>query len=173
MKIRVTDLPPSGATIESDLSVENLNARMNEAKGNDIRFLSAPQLSLHLRPEKGGVEVRGTVDSSYAQPCSRCLEEVRTPLHSDIQLTLKPKQSRPGVDRMTTSAEWADDVGIVYFDGEHIDLEDVIQECLILSLSPFGPEHDNCLGVPKHRSDNQSEEKPTTLSDLLKRAGVN
>lgn len=142
---------------------------MNEAKGNDIVFLIAPVIDVHLRPEKGGIELSGSVQSRYSQPCSRCLEEVETEISTKLQVTLKAKDSRPGVDRLTTSAEWADGIGIVYYDGEHIDLEDIVQESLILGLSPFGPEHPSCKGVPSLGG--EKEDKPT-LGDLLKRAGI-
>ena len=169
MKIRLSDLPLTGANITSELPLENLNARMNEAKGNDIVFLKAPVIDIRLRPEKGAIELTGLIQSQYRQPCSRCLEEVETDISTNLQVTLKAKPSRPGVDRLTTSTEWADGIGIVYYDGEHIDLEDIIQESLILGLSPFGPEHPSCKGPPA--LEGEKEEKPT-LGDLLKRAGI-
>ncbi len=168
--IRITDIPSRGLEVADHLDCEALNARMNEAPENDIRFLTAPTFALRIKPEIAGAELRGSIEASYEQPCGRCLQLIERTIRQDLLITLKAKSHRPGIDRATSSSEWDDDIGIVYFDGEQIDLEEILQESLILSINPFESEHPKCPGPPTHRghtSDDSSERKPT-LGDLLK-----
>ncbi len=173
MKIRLTDIPPEGLNVNDTLSLENLNTRMDEAPENDIHFLTAPQVSFKIKKEKGGAELQGKVSSTYRQVCPKCTEEVDHEISSELSLILKPKNSQPGRDRQTSKEEWNDDIGIVYFDGEHIDLEDVIQETLILQLSPYGMPHKGCKSIiDSTPADDDPRGTKTNLGKLLKDAGV-
>lgn len=173
MQIRLTDIPPEGLNVNDTLSLENINARMNEAPNNDITFTQAPAVEAAVQKEKGGAEVTGKVAAAYKQVCPRCAQEVEHQVEKELSLILKRKESQPGRDRQTSKEEWGDDIGILYFDGEHIDLEDVIQETLILSLSPYGATHDNCKSVLEgQKKEEDSTEGKTSLGKLLKDAGI-
>ena len=168
--LRVTDIPVQGLEITESLALDLLNERMNDAPNNDIVFIDTSPFSLMAKTTKGGILITGNISGSYSQPCGRCLEEITHQLDKEISLTLKPKETQPGRERTTTKQEWQDDIGIVYFDGEHIELEEILQETLILSLSPFNSNHNNCPGeqeIEKNNSKNK-EEKGTLLGDALK-----
>ncbi len=175
MKVRVSDIPPEGLEIADILPLEALNARMAEGPGNDVFFCFPPQVRLHLFARKGGTEISGSITAKLEQPCTRCLETVSAQFNREIQLFLKPKEDRPGIDRRMNSDEWEDDVGIVYFNGDTIDLEDILQESLILSVSPYDLKHESCLGLSElysDQEDDEDEESSNKLGALLKRAGV-
>jgi uncharacterized metal-binding protein YceD (DUF177 family) len=168
--IRLSDIPAQGIEITEVLSLELINNRMNEAPGNDIHFTDPPSFQLKIAPNKGGLILAGTLGAKYSQPCGRCLETVTREISSTLKLTLKPKNERPGVDRETLKEEWLDGVGIVYFHGEHIDLEDILQENLILAISPFNNEHDGCMGFNVPETDDSPNSNNTKLSALLNEA---
>ena len=172
IKIRVTDIPARGLSASDRLSLEALNDRMNEAPDNDIQFVEAPEYSIEIRPEKGGAEMTGSVVTRYERPCGVCLTSLTYELSKEVSLTLKAKSSMPGVDRATETGEWEDDVGIIYYNGEHIDLEEILQETLILSISPFNNSHEGCPGLPANAKDEAAEEKKVTLGDLIKNSQV-
>ncbi|MCI5065595.1 DUF177 domain-containing protein [bacterium] len=169
IEIRVTDIPSRGLEISDRLSLSALNARMAEAPDNDVIFTEEPRFSIKITPEIAGAEVKGQISTAYQQPCGVCLEPLREELSQELQITLKAKSGRPGVDRATSATEWEDDIGIIYFNGEHIDLEEILQENLILAINPFSPREHNCPGIPAEHQES-TEQKNPTLGDLIKNA---
>ena len=168
--IRITDIPSRGLEVADHLQLTALNSRMNEAPDNDVEFLSPPRFSIRIKPELAGAELQGTIKAHYKQPCGRCLQPIEREISQQLSIVLKEKSKRPGIDRATSSSEWDDDIGIVYFDGEQIDLEEILQESLILSINPFENGHSDCLGIPSYDDNNPdsiSDVKPT-FGDLLK-----
>ena len=72
-------------TIETELTLTSFESRFGF---NPI--LKKQPISLHIsNVENAAVHITGTVDIDIAIPCSRCLEEVPTNMHFDIDKTLK------------------------------------------------------------------------------------
>ena len=72
-------------TIETELALTSFESRLG-----DYPILKKQPISLHLSTvENAAVHITGTVDIDIAIPCSRCLEEVPTNMHFDIDKTLK------------------------------------------------------------------------------------
>mgnify|MGYP000650020197 CR=1 FL=1 len=135
MKLCLRDISPKGLTIKDYLSLQSLNDRMAEGSNNEIVFLTPPEVNLTVYGSERGAETRGSVRTRYRQPCARCLKELEMDLEVEANFILKPKPPRETA--CVRSDADIEDVGIVYFEGEHIDLEDILQETLILALSPF------------------------------------
>lgn len=134
MQIRITDLPIEGRRIEDTLSLESLNDRMNLGSGNDILFLREPEIDLFIKPAPGGAIIKGTITTSYQQPCARCLDNIDEKLTLDVELVCKEEKE----DDESNGGSIADDnAGVLHYKGDYIDLEESIQELLILKLSPF------------------------------------
>jgi uncharacterized metal-binding protein YceD (DUF177 family) len=179
MKIRISDIPHEGLAVKESLSLENLNARMREGEDHGIEFISPPQVELMVFKTPQGAETRGKVTSRYRQPCSLCIEGVERDLEVEANLIFKAKpldlENRPAGEE---DEDYIDDVGISYFEGEHLDLEAIIQESIILSLSiywhPPVDKSGNCQVCGKRSASgqcvSQAEEKPLTLGQLIKAA---
>ena len=134
MQIRVSDLQPEGTIVSETLSLESINERMNLSPQNEILFLKEPEVTVKVRSAPGGAEVVGIVKSLYQQPCGVCVEPLELPLEVDLHFTLKPAETQePASDEEALQ----DDVGILTYQGEHIDLEEVVQEALILKIDPY------------------------------------
>lgn len=140
MKIRITDISTNGLHIQDKLSLKKLNDRMNEGSENDIIFTADPQIDLHVTKTLSGGELKGRVTSMVKQPCSRCLEEVEREVTVPISFALKERP--PTVN--DEEAKFLDDIGVLYYTGDSIEVEEILEEALILSLSPYwAPEHDS------------------------------
>lgn len=170
LQVRLSDIPQEGIKINDTIPLETLNARMNEGPGNDVTFLAPPSVSLTISPQKGSAELTGTITTTYRQSCPRCLEMIEHSISQEVNILLKAKESHPGRDRKLSAEEWDDDIGIIYFDGEHIDLEDILQETLILAIDPLGAPHDGCTSM--EWKDDLDEEK-NTLGKLFQKVGLN
>jgi len=171
MEISLRNLPNDGLPVHGVISLGLLNARMNEARANDVEFVEAPRIEVTVRPELGGAELVGRVYSRYQQPCARCLEFVSESVEVPIRVTLKPKTLAEPRHKETHMQEFVDDSGIIYFEGSTVNIEDFVQEILIVALPSLGPAHPGCKGL-QYRPAAQSADTPHSLGELLKKAGV-
>jgi len=127
MKVRISTIPYEGMAIDSNLPLESLNARVNQGDSAGIAFTEAPTVNLKLHRTHTGAEVKGTLKSKVKQPCSACDLEITRAITVPINWILQP--ATPEISD--------DDVGLLVYTGDHIDLEEPLQEALILTLSPF------------------------------------
>lgn len=173
MKIRISDISEQGLHIVDTLPVDALNARMNEGSNNDIFFPKPPTVDITVRRTVRGAHVRGTVQSAFKQGCSRCDQRVARALATEIDIMLEPKSKRSDADSFSD-----DQVGVVYYENDAIDLEDLLQETIILDLSPFWHppfnEQDRCTecGKSTHELFKGQDETKNTLGSLLMKAGI-
>jgi len=179
MKIRISDIPHEGLKIDASLSLDSLNERLREGEDHDIEFLSPPRVALTAFKTPQGAETRGSAHTRYRQPCSRCIEGVERDLEVATNFIFKAKppdlENRPAGEE---DEDYIDDVGITYFEGEHIDLEAIVQETLILSLSiywhPPVDREGKCqvcgLLYKDGLTSGAGEAPPTTLGQLLSAA---
>ena len=129
MKIRVNDLPDKGLVAQEVLPEQAINARLQEPDGNQF-FFTAPLACEVLVTPLGttGATVQGTVKGTYTQGCSLCLDNVPRELDRAFTFQLRRKEAAEQAE---------DDVGIFYFEGDHVELDAMIEEEIILSLSIF------------------------------------
>lgn len=179
MKIRISDITHDGLTVEDTISLANLNTRMREGSDHGIEFITPPLVNIVVFKTPQGAETRGKVTSRYRQPCSLCVEGVERDIEVETNFIFKAKPAdlanRPEGEE---DEDYIDDVGISYFEGEHIELESIVQETLILSLSiywhPPVDKSGNCQVCGKKSECAQSlvadDDKPQTLGQLIKLA---
>ena len=179
MKIRLTDIPAAGMPVAEVLPEGALNERLATGSSHGIEFLQGLDVSLTIFKSPSGAETKGRVTSRYRQPCARCADGVERDLELPTNYIL---QQRPAELRGEITEEYEDDIGITFYDGEHIELDDLIQETIILSLSIYWHPEEDCDGKCEHChklvrgpiSDEQKK-KPTvgaSLGDLIKKAGL-
>ena len=179
MKIRVSTIPSSGMKVDAPIPLEPLNLRLNEgSRAADIVFTEAPNADLTLTKTLGGAEVKGFISAPCKRVCSTCADNVPDEVVAEVSWFLQ-NTDETVIEGMDGLGE-IDDPGVLTYTGDHIDLEDALQEALILQLTPFWhPERDEqqrCLGCKKVCSDRQwsssEAEAPTkrTLGALLQSA---
>jgi uncharacterized protein len=100
-------------------------------------------------------EVQGTLRTRIRLPCSRCLKDFDTPLVSDFELSYT--KEIPGLMDVFDEQEIelkVEEIGMFYFKGEEINLQQGIQEQVVMAF-PLQPLCDeNCKGLcPKCGSD--------------------
>ena len=176
MKVRISDLTHSGLEISESMSLEALNERMSAARGNDIVFTQAPKVQISITKMEGGAEVSGEVTSRYTQPCSRCADDIDRDHKVSLHLLLQEAGVKAPVtgEREEDVENSLDDVGLTFFEGDSIELDELIQEQMILSLdSVYRPACDKkgncsiCGKNPKALLGDEPAETTTKLGDLL------
>lgn len=87
--------------------------------------------------------VRGTVSGPMGYACATCLEEEPLDLRIDLKWTLVPKQALSS-EKLSDKEELeltVDDLDVSFFEGEEIDLAELVREAILLELDPC-PRHD-------------------------------
>ncbi len=132
MRILVTTIPFSGMKIDAPIAKDPLNVRLQEgSEEGAVTFTEDPMVDITLTRTHGGVMVKGVVTGTCRQGCSTCGDNVPHGVISTVDWLLQTSSDRAGLD------DDLDDPGVIVYEGDHINLEDHLQEALILNLSPF------------------------------------
>lgn len=173
MKIRLSDISAEGLHIKDTLSLESLNKRMSEGRESGIVFTMAPDVDIKIVRTADGAETKGSVKSKYRQPCGLCAVEIDKDVEVEANFILRRKSQ----DAALQELEDDEDIGIVYYENDTVDLEDVIQESLILTLSLYWhpPEDESgaCVRCGKKFESDSEKKLGSNLGTLFKKAGLN
>lgn len=132
MRICTTTIPFSGMKIETFLPLEALNSRLREgSEDQGIAFTDPPLVDLTLTRTHGGILVKGVVSGHCKQECATCADPVSHDVVAPIDWILQTTSDRAGPD------DEIDDPGVIVYEGDHVELEEPVQEALILHLNPF------------------------------------
>jgi len=122
----------------------------------------------------GQVEVRGNFGAQVELECDRCLQAVSVPVTASFDLDYVPA-SEYAADRLAELGE--DDLAVSVFDGEVIDIDELVREQVILALPSRALCREDCkglcpvCGIDKNLKDCECESHPVdprwaALSDL-------
>ncbi len=138
MKIHVPDIEEEGLDI--DFSGPVVEPGVIEAVGDVVAHL-------HLDRQTTQVTISGDITGTLRLTCSRCLTVFENPVTMDVELTYLPVEE---VNRTDNYQIREDEININYYRDEEIDLSEVIQEQLLLSI-PMKPLcHEECKGLCPH-----------------------
>ncbi len=178
MKVRINDIPPRGLRVHGGM---DLPALMKLVKGegdpgNRFDFTEAPEVDVIIHRASHGGLVKGKITGRYRQPCALCDDEVDRDFSLDADFMLRERPAEVSED----DEQYQDDAGVYHFTGDQVDLEPILQEVVILSLSLYWhPPTDvsgkcTVCGRDFDQADDSGEEKSATQSfgELLKKAGI-
>jgi len=140
MYIEIKEIGPDGLIVDRDFSYTFPRPRQGEA---EVKVESV-HLRGELRKEAAGVAFTGDIETEASLACSRCLEPYAFPLelHFDLMYTAEPETPDKGERRVDE-----DSITVVRFDGDRINLDDLLAEQIYLGL-PLKPLcHEACRGL--------------------------
>jgi len=151
--IHVSKIPPEGLSIDTPLSPGEVHL-----DGEDSFELKGGTLRCHVeRGDDDTVHVRGRLQAEVALSCGRCLEPFTLAVDQELDLFYLPHES--GQDR-----EEEDEVGlsdrdvvVAYYDGDRLDLGDVIREQLFLTVPLSRLCRQECRGLCPHCGTNRNQ----------------
>ena len=109
-----------------------------------VHFLGPVVLYAAVYRVGQNIEVQGPIRTRLKVRCGRCLTDFETPLEGDLKIYADTRSRRDGRSREETREE---DLGIVYHDGQHLDLSDEVRQVLLVEV-PWNPVCQNeCLGL--------------------------
>ncbi|MGH7972632.1 MAG: YceD family protein [Limisphaerales bacterium] len=91
----------------------------------------------------GEIRVKGHAAVLMEAECDRCLDPVRIPVDSDFELYYRPVSEGYGEDAAVDKSE--SEMG--FYEGEGLELNDVLREYVLLSLPMQRLCRENCKGI--------------------------
>lgn len=148
MKIQIQHIPAEGMDVAYRRPFDVFPVLKQLVDEDQCRFPTPVETQMRLVLERDLITVEGVVQTTVQQACSRCLELFDQPIRR--RFTLRYSREIPADVHAGDGEEvalTAEQIGLVYFKGEHIDLRDAVQEQVVLAL-PFKPLcRDECKGL--------------------------
>ncbi|HKK00839.1 MAG TPA: DUF177 domain-containing protein [Desulfuromonadales bacterium] len=149
MLIRVEEIKEEGLVFDWEEVAEAFPALSELSEAGECTFLAPLRVHLRALRVHEMVEVEGAVETTVSLTCSRCLKEVSLPLAAHFALTFT--EELPDIDSEDEDGEGvelsAEEMGLILFQGDEIDLRDAIAEQVVMAL-PLRPLCDEgCKGL--------------------------
>lgn len=135
------DFPPG----EIDFDAEELTQRSVLKAEGSVELLS------HTL---GEIRIRGHMNVEMEAPCDRCLEPAKCPLDADFDLFYKPAETGPTEEEVALKEG---EIEIAFYEGEGLELEEVLREFVLLSMPMQKVCRQDCKGICPHCGQNRNE----------------
>jgi len=155
MEILIEQITAEGQVFEFEKSVENFPVLAEMAANGECKFAAPIRTALRALRIGDLVEIDGDIETSVRLPCSRCLQPFETSLKPHFALTYMHQVTDGIEDNEPQEVELsAEDTGIVYFQGEKINLNGTIQEQVVMEFPLRALCKQDCKGLcPKCGAD--------------------
>jgi len=148
MYLRIEQIKEAGLTLEFEEKPAVFPVLCEMISQGECNFFAPIKTTLRAIRIDDMIEVKGNINTAVRLPCGRCLKEYGTPLEARFDLTYV--RQIPGVQEDEEQDEVeisAAEMGLIYFEGEEINLKDGIQEQVILALPVKALCKKNCKGL--------------------------
>lgn len=142
MKLYLPDIDQTTQRLSYEEPTKALNARL--AHGGVCDYELPGNAVVDVQYYRSGVEIFlwGTVSGQAIGHCARCLESYTFDLRKDFSLVLVPEETLPARLALTE-----DDLDLVYYRGEEIDVTPLVDEQIILALPTKPLCREECRGL--------------------------
>jgi len=149
MQIRLEQLEQGTLNMEFEEPSETFPVLAEMSDGGACQFIGPVTTTLSAEKFGAMVEVTGHVTARARLSCGRCLQEFETPLASHFTLTYQQGEPHtdigdPGQQELELTAE---DMGLIYFQGDAINLKNEIQAQVVLAFPIRALCKPNCRGM--------------------------
>lgn len=139
LRIRIEDIKGEGLVLDFEEDALVFPTLGEISAAGECGF-PAP-LRIHLRVQKAGemVEIDAEVKTRVSLTCSRCLKGFEMPLATRFALTYAEELPEISGEEDEEEVELsAEEMGIILFHGEEIDLREAVQDQVVMAL-PLRP----------------------------------
>jgi len=140
MHIRIQELKEGKLNLEFEETPESFPVLKEMADSGVCKFLTPLKAALRAQLIGDIVELEGNIATAIRLDCGRCLHPFEMPIESKFALTFSqgepdPENNGPNQEELELTAE---DMGLIHYQGEEINLENEIQEQVVLAY-PLKP----------------------------------
>ena len=148
MHIRTDQIKADGLTLEFEEMADVFPVLSEMITRCECQFVAPIKTALRAIRIGDMIEVTGRIETQVRLPCGRCLEEYEPPINSHFDLTYVQRIPGAPEDKQLEEIELkAADMGLIYFEGEEIDLREGIQEQVIMAFPIKALCRENCKGL--------------------------
>jgi len=97
----------------------------------DVRLMEPAEVRGRIKRSGQEVELRGELRAKIESVCSRCLQPVELPIHAEFAERFVPAVSWGAEEQHELQEE---DLNLAVFDGEAIELNDLVREEILLAM---------------------------------------
>ncbi len=158
MQININQIPEDGIWLEFHEKADIFPALKELLQSGECRFIDALKVRVRLMRIRDIIEVEGTIETRVGLNCARCLEPFAMPIAGRFQLTYTQviAESSPSSEKEEIELQ-ADEMRMIAFEGDILDLRDAIQDQVVMSL-PLQPLcSPDCKGLCPHCGANLNE----------------
>ena len=135
-RVPLRQIPADGLDVEFDLSGPFARKALEGTEANpDSARLRA---GVRLQRVQHDVYARGQVTGRVTLPCSRCAKDAPLEIDAPFELTFVPPESDGAASDEEEVELQAQDLDVVPYDGEAVDLESTLREQILLAF-PIAP----------------------------------
>lgn len=109
------------------------------------RLIQQPEIEGSASRKGNEARLRGTIRASAEVDCDRCLKAVTIPVKIDFDVTYVPLEDYRSSGAAAELQE--DDLSLAVFDGEAIDVDELVREQLLLALPARALCREECKGL--------------------------
>jgi uncharacterized protein len=110
-----------------------------------VRLTRWPEISGSASRSGQQVRLRGRITARAEVDCDRCLKSVDVPVEADFDVTYVPATDYGAGPEAAELQE--DDLGLSVFDGESIDVDELVREQVLLTLPTRALCGEDCKGL--------------------------
>ena len=109
-----------------------------------VTLLDAPSVSGRIRQKDRRVHVSGNVTARVRVECDRCLKTIELPVDSHFKLEYVTAEDYQAQQDLELTEE---DLDLSIFDGESIDIDELVKEELLLAVPDHVVCNEDCKGM--------------------------
>ena len=148
MFISVDELSDAGLLLDLEEPLTAFPVLVEIAESGSCQFIGPVTIRAKVFRVHEMVEVEGQATVSAIFTCSSCLKEFEQSISSDFVLTYCRELPQVEIEDDEEGAELsAEDMGLILFDGQEIDLSESIQEQLVMALPSRPVCDEKCKGL--------------------------
>lgn len=142
--VEISNIPAEGLEVHEDLKAGEVHLEGEES----FTLLEGGRLDCRLdRGDDRSIHVRGRLKASLELQCGRCLEAFPFSVDQELDLFYLPHGAGDGEEE-EDEVELADrDMVVAYYQGERLDLGDMIREQFFLAIPMKRLCRENCAGI--------------------------
>lgn len=162
MNYRVEDILEEGIGVQGKCERDWLGRSFQDHQWPEIVFTTPASYTMHLSRSGALISVSGSLNVMVELPCSRCLKKNTYPLDPEFEFVLAPATMKNLPHEMELQQE---ELNIDFYDGEVIDLAQIVRNQIILTV-PFSPLcHPDCKGLCPSCGKNKNKESCECLQE--------
>lgn len=133
MRIRVDEIPESGRFLHFHWDEERLNGFLPPEDPFEMKLIRPVNVDLEIQKGADHIRIQGKIQGTLQVACHRCLDPFPFSFDEKVELLLIQEQEIPEDEEFELEE---DEMTSEFFDGEIIDLDQLVAEQIFLTL-PF------------------------------------